>query len=63
MKAVKVMLVPLPKGWDDRPKECWAPHPGTREICGLPPDGHRIHKRKHPNGVELECWREPRSTK
>ena len=47
---------PLPEGWDDSPKGCWTAHPETRETCELPPDGHRTHKRKHPNGVEVECW-------
>ncbi len=52
-----VTLEPLPEAWDERPKGCWNPHPGTREICQLPVDGHEIHKRKHPNGTQLECWK------
>jgi len=52
-----VTLEPLPEIWDERPKGCWNPHPGTREICQLPADGHEIHKRKHPNGTQLECWK------
>jgi len=49
---------PLPTNWDDSPKGCYSPHPGSRAICQLPPDGHSLHKRKHANGQELECWRE-----
>lgn len=52
----KLKLQRLPKKWDESPKGCWNSHPFSREICQLPPDGHKIHKRKHPNGIELECW-------
>lgn len=52
-----VKLEPAPAQWDERPKGCWdTPHPRTREICQLPPDGHKTHKRLHPNGKELETW-------
>lgn len=54
----KVKMEPLPKNWDESPKGCWAPHPDSREICQRPADGHKIHKRKHPNGLELECWKD-----
>lgn len=47
---------PLVGSWDDSPKGCWGIHPLSSEICQLPLDGHYTHKRKHPNGVELECW-------
>lgn len=58
-----VELRPLPDGWNDSPKGCWSPHPETREICELPQDGHKVHARKHPNGTQLECWRELQSPK
>lgn len=47
---------PLPENWDPRPKGCFAKHPQTGEICQLPQNDHVLHKRAHPNGVELECW-------
>ena len=53
----EVTAEPLPAGWDESPKGCYSPHPLSRAICQLPPDGHQVHKRLHPNGIELECWR------
>lgn len=58
-----VRLEPLLKGWGESPKGCWAPHPYSREICQRPKDGHKIHKRRHPNGVHLECWRDSKEGK
>lgn len=58
MSVDKIKLEPVPKDWDDRPKGCWVSHPLAREICQLPPDGHKIHKRRHPNCQFLECWTE-----
>lgn len=55
---MKIKLERLPKKWDESPKGCWAPHPDSREICQLPADGHKIHKRRHPNGLQLECWKD-----
>lgn len=55
-----IKLEPLPKNWDESPKGCWAMHPQSRVICELPLDGHKVHKSKHPNGLELECWTEGR---
>jgi hypothetical protein len=58
----KVTLEPLPKGnWDDSQKGCWNPHPLSGEICQRPPDGHKTHKRRHPNKVQVECWEDPSS--
>lgn len=54
--AFRNVTKPLTGPWDESPKGCWIRHPISREICQLPLDGHQIHIRKHPNGVELECW-------
>jgi hypothetical protein len=55
---------PVPPGWDDSPKGCWSYHPQSRALCQLPQNGHKVHKRKHPNRAELECWRDaPPATK
>jgi hypothetical protein len=60
MKA-KLTREPLPPTWDESPKGCWATHPLTRTICQLPiGDGHDLHKQKHPNGQEIECWQYPK---
>jgi hypothetical protein len=56
MKTPKIKFVRLPKNWDESPKGCYSPHPQSRAICQLPADGHSVHKRKHPNGLQLECW-------
>ncbi len=47
---------PLPAGWDGSPKGCWVQHPLTREICQLPPDGHKIHMRDDASGTRLLRW-------
>jgi hypothetical protein len=57
MKTPKIKLERLPKNWDESPKGCYVPHPQSRAICQLRADGHSVHKRKHPNGVHLECWK------
>jgi hypothetical protein len=55
---MKVILAsePLPKKWDGSPKGCWEQHPKTREICQLPPDGHKVHKRDDSTGTQLISW-------
>jgi len=56
----KVTSQPVPKTWRDSPKGCWSVHPLARTVCQLEPDGHKVHKQIHPNGQELECWRDPK---
>lgn len=51
-----VLFEGRPAKWDESPKGCWSPHPYSRAICQLPPDGHEVHKRLHGNKVELETW-------
>lgn len=58
LAMMDVTSEPLPANWDESPKGCYSPHPGSREVCQLPGDGHELHKRKHANGQELECWRD-----
>jgi hypothetical protein len=58
MKA-KLTSEPLPPTWDESPKGCWSTHPLDRTICQLPVGDHDVHKKKHPNGQELECWQYP----
>jgi len=53
----EVTQEPLPPDWDESPKGCWAPHPLTRTICQLPPDGHEVHKNKPSTATWIECWR------
>jgi hypothetical protein len=54
--ALEVGCIHRPKDWDESPKGCFSGHPKSRAICQLPPDGHEVHKRAHPNGTQLEFW-------
>lgn len=45
-----------PINWNGSPKGCWNQHPLSGEICQLPPDGHKIHKREMMDHASLECW-------